>query len=71
MVDDYMLDKVLDKIKMIIGIKKFDDSKVLIETDDKLSDNITLKNVFILITYIIKDYDQFSPKIFLEEALVV
>ena len=70
MVDDYMLDKVLDKIKMIIGIKKFDDAKVLIETDDKLSDNITLKNVFILITYIIKDYDQFSPKIFLEEALV-
>ena len=27
MVDDYMLDKALDRIKEIIGIEKFDDTK--------------------------------------------
>ena len=32
MVDDYMLDKVLDKIKMILGIEKFDNTKILIKT---------------------------------------
>ena len=29
MVDDYILDKVFDKIKEIIGIKKFDDTKII------------------------------------------
>ena len=43
MVDDYTLDKVLDKIKRI-GIKKLEDIKILIDTDDKLTDNITLKS---------------------------
>ena len=28
-VDDYILDKVFDKIKEIIGIKKFDDTKII------------------------------------------
>ena len=37
MVDDYMLDKVLSKIKEIIGIKNFDDTKILM--DDKLMIN--------------------------------
>ena len=27
--DDYILDKVFDKIKEIIGIKKFDDTKII------------------------------------------
>ena len=31
-----MVDKVLDKIKELIGIKKFDDIKILINTDNKL-----------------------------------
>ena len=31
MVDDYILDKVLDKIKKIVDIEKFDDTKTLIE----------------------------------------
>ena len=31
MVDDNILDKVLDKIKNIIGIEKLDDTKILIE----------------------------------------
>ena len=40
---DYMLDKVLYKIKVIIGIKKFDDTKIFIDTDNKLPDEIALK----------------------------
>ena len=43
MVYNHILDKVFNKIKMIVGIEKFDDTKILIETDDKLPDNITLK----------------------------
>ena len=38
-----MLDKVLSKIKEIIGIKNFDDIKILMDADDKLPDDITLK----------------------------
>ena len=48
--DDYVLDRVLDKIKDIIGIEKFYGTKILIDTDDKLPDDITLKNVVILMT---------------------
>ena len=54
-VHDYMLDKVLDKIIEVIGIEKFDDTKILIDTDDKLPDDITFKNVVILMTCVIKD----------------
>lgn len=43
MVEDYMLDKVLGKIKMIMGTKKIDDTKNLMKTDVKLPDDITLK----------------------------
>ena len=32
----YMLNKVLYKIKEIIRIEKFHDTKILIDTDDKL-----------------------------------
>ena len=34
MVDDFMLDKLLDKIKEIIGTETFDDIKILIDTYD-------------------------------------
>ena len=43
MVDDYVLDKILDKIKEIIDIEEFDNAKILINTDDILSDDITYK----------------------------
>ena len=49
-----MLDKVLDKIKEIISIQKVDDSRILIDRDNKLLDDITLKNVVILMTSIEK-----------------
>ena len=46
MVDYYMLNKVLDKIKEIIGIKQFDDTKISNDTDNKLPNNITLKKLW-------------------------
>ena len=39
MIENDVLDEVLDKIKEIIDMEKFDDTKILIETDDKLSDD--------------------------------
>ena len=36
MVDDYRLDKVLYIIKEMIVIKKFDNTKMLVDTDDRL-----------------------------------
>ena len=68
MVDDNILDKVLDKIKKIIGTEKVDDAKIFIETDDKLPDDISFKNILILMTCVIKDADRFYPELFLEEA---
>ena len=43
MVNDYTVDKVLDKIKEILGTEEFDDTKILINADDKLPDDISLK----------------------------
>ena len=40
MVNDYTLDKVLNKIK-IIGIEKFNNARILIDSDYKLPDVIT------------------------------
>ena len=37
---------------MITGIEKFDDTKILIETDDKLPEEATLKNVALLMYYV-------------------
>ena len=58
-VNDYMPQKVLDKFKETIGNVKFDDTKILIDTDHKLPDYITLKNLVTLITCIIKDDGKF------------
>ena len=64
MVDDYMLDKVLDKIKKIIGIEKFGDTEIFIGTDDTLPDDITVKNLVILIAWVIKDDDRSYQRYF-------
>ena len=50
LVNDYMVDKLLDKIKKTIGIIKFNDTKILIDVDDELPNYINFKNVEILIT---------------------
>ena len=44
-VDYYTPDKVLDKAKRI-AIKKLDDTKILIDADDKLPDDITFKKLW-------------------------
>lgn len=65
MIDDYVLDKVLEKIEEIIGNEKFGDGKKLIDTDDKLLDDITLKVVVTLMTRVIKNGEKFYPQLFL------
>ena len=49
-VDYYVLNKVSENIKEIIGVEKFGHTKTLIDTDEKLPDEITLKNVVILMS---------------------
>ena len=63
MADDYILHKVLDKIKRK-DIEKLDDTKILIDTDDKLLSDFTLEDVLILMTCIIKDGDNFINNYF-------
>ena len=50
MIDGYMLDKELDKVKKTMTMEKLDSTKILIDTEIKLPNNITLKNVLILMT---------------------
>ena len=52
-----MLNEILDKINLVIAIEAFDNTNILIDTNDKLPDHISLKDVIILITCIIKDND--------------
>ena len=59
-VHGYALDNVLDKIKTIV-IGNFDKIRILIDTDDKLPDDITLKNAVLIMTCVIKDGDKFYP----------
>ena len=61
-----ILNKLLDKITEIIDIGKFDDTKVLIDTNDKLSHCINLKNVVIIMTSVIKDDGKFYLQLLLE-----
>ena len=46
MVHYNILDKILDKIRKIIGYEKFDDTKFLIDTDNKLPDGVILKKCY-------------------------
>ena len=71
MVNDYMLDKVLGKIAEMIGIEKFDNTKIFIDADDKLSNDIIFKNIVISITCVITDDNKFYLQLLLEEALFV
>ena len=57
-----MLDKVLNKIKMIIGTEKLDNAKI--ETDEKLPDDIALKNVMILVASLLKMIKKIINKYF-------
>ena len=64
MVDDYMLERVLDKIAEIIGIEYFYNTKILIDTNDQLPQDITWKNVVILMICIINNDGNFYHRYF-------
>ena len=51
----------------IIGIEKFDNTNVLIGAHDKLQNDITWKNVVILIACVIKDDNKLYPQLFLQK----
>ena len=55
-------DKLIGKIE----VKKIADTKILIDNN-----NITLKNVVILLTCVIKDYGNLYQQIFFEKTLYV
>ena len=61
--------KYWDKIKKIKDIEKFYDSKILIDTDDKLLDDITLKGAVMLIACVTKNDDKFYLQLFSEETM--
>ena len=67
MVDDYMLDRVLDKIKEIKDFDKLDVTEIMI--DNKLVDEITIQNVAIIISCVIKNYDNIYQQLFVEESI--
>ena len=50
---------MLDEVKTIIDIEKFDDVKILIDTDGKLFDEVNVKNVVELISCVTKDAGKF------------
>ena len=68
-INDRMLDKVLNKTKEKIDIEKFDTTKIVIDADNKLPHDITLKINVILMTCVTKDDGKFYPQLLLEEAL--
>ena len=71
MIDDYMLDKISGNIKEITGIAKFDNTKILINTDDLIAKRYYFeKCCMMLMTCIIKDNNNFYAQLFLEEALL-
>ena len=49
-------------------MKKIDDTEILI--GDKMTDDIALKDVVILLTYVIKYSNKLYTEIFLEEAII-
>ena len=56
-------------IKGIIRNEKYDGTNILIDTDDKLLNYITLTNVMIIMTSVVKDDGKFYSQLFLEKAL--
>ena len=57
--------------KEITSIEKFDDTKILIDTANKLPDDITFIKIVILLTCVIKEDGKLYPQIFLEKTLVL
>lgn len=62
-IDDSVLDKVLDRVKQIIDIENSGNTKILVDTNDKLPDKIVLKSAVVLKTCVIKYDDKFYPEL--------
>ena len=69
LINNYVLERVLDKIVGTSKIEKFDDTRILVVIDNILSDNIPFKNVVIKMASVVKDGDAFYPQLFLEGEL--
>ena len=69
MVDYYMVDKVLYEIQETLDIEKLDESKILINRNDKLSNDITLIRVAILMSCAIRNGNKFCPQIFQDHVI--
>ena len=59
MIDGYLLEKVLEKIKEIVSIEKFDNTKIFSDANDWLPADITFKNAAILMTCFTKNHGLF------------
>ena len=68
-VNDNVSNKALDKIKKIIDFVKFDNTKILFHTYDKLPNDFTLKDAVILITCVTNDDGKSYSQIFLGEEI--
>lgn len=64
MIGNDVLDEVLDKIKEIIDIEKFDDTKTLVETDDKLADDNIFENAVTWLHVLLKMVISLTHKYF-------
>ena len=62
--------KVLDMIEKIIGIGKCDDNRILINMEDKLPYTITLKNIVMLMTCVIKGDGDFFSRTILRRSII-
>ena len=51
-----LLDKVLEKVKEIVGIEKFNNTKMFSDANDWLPADITFKNAAILMTCFTKNH---------------
>ena len=60
---------VLHKTEKIIGIEKFDNTKILIDTDDELPNDIALNKVMTLVTCVNKEDKKLYLQPFLDHAL--
>ena len=69
MVKNHVLNEVINRIKEIIDTGEFDNTKILVDTDDILPDDIALKSVVIWVTCVEKGDGKIYPKLSLEKVL--
>ena len=66
-----MLNEILDKINIVIAIEAFDNTNISIDTNDKLPDHISLKDLIILTTCNIKGNDKYCSQLFVRKHYII